>query len=143
MAEFRGEKRVTAEEEALTAGILGVAITVHRILGPGYLESIYHRAMERELSKAEIAFESEQEITVLYDGLKVGDHRLDLLVESKVIVELKAVSGFTGAHYAQVRSYLRATHLHIGLLLNFADPALRVRRILNEHRPFGTFRPPE
>lgn len=128
---FSTEKRVTAEEEALTARILGAAIAVHRILGPGFVESVYHRALERELGTAGLSFRTEYEVVIWYDGIKAGEHRLDLLVADQVIVELKTVSQFSSAHYAQVRSYLRACQLRVGLLLNFGDAVLRVRRILN------------
>ena len=131
MTRFTTEKRVTAEEEALTSRILGAAISVHRILGPGFVESVYHRALERELANVGIPFATETAVSIWYDGIKAGEHRLDLLVDDRVIVELKAVPQFAGSHFAQVRSYLRACHLRVGLLLNFGDAVLRVHRILN------------
>lgn len=131
MTEFSTEKRVTSGEEALTGRILGAAISVHRILGPGFVESVYHRALERELGTIGLAFQTEYAVEVWYDGIKAGEHRLDLLVAGQVIVELKTVARFSSAHFAQVRSYLRACQLRVGLLLNFSDAVLRVHRILN------------
>lgn len=95
---FRVEKRVSPEEEGLTARILGAAVTVHRILGPGFVESVYRHSLERELPKCGLRFQSEKRIEVLYDGVVVGEHRLDLLVESKVVVELKAATQIVPAH---------------------------------------------
>ena len=113
--------RVRPEEVELTGRIIGAAVTVHRVLGPGFLESIYHRSLERQLDNVGLRYESERDVVVRYDGLQVGEHRLDLWVEGMVVVELKAVSKLTDIHLAQVRSYLRATRSRIGLLLNFAD----------------------
>jgi GxxExxY protein len=127
------ELLVSPQDEALTGRIIGAAITVHRVLGPGFLESVYHRALERELTNSGLRIETEREVTIWYDGLPVGDHRLDLIVDGQIVVELKAVSALSGAHLAQVRSYLRAVRLRIGLLLNFADAVLRVRRVV--YRP--------
>lgn len=131
MTKYSTEKRVTSEEEALTGKVLGAAISVHRILGPGFVESVYHRALERELSTVGLSYRTEHEVVVWYDGIRAGEHRLDLLIEDRVIVELKTVAQFTPAHFAQVRSYLRASHLRVGLLLNFSGAVLRVRRVLN------------
>ena len=104
----------------LTEHIIQCVIQVHQTLGPGFLESVYRRAMLFELRKQGLATEVEKEVVVLYDGHEVGRHRLDLLVEGQVILELKTVEGLSKAHYAQVRSYLKATGLEIALLVNFA-----------------------
>ena len=117
--------------EALSRKIIGAAIEVHRELGPGFLENIYEEALKIELSKRNLYFKSQKEIKIKYLGTEVGTHRLDLLVENRIIVELKAVKEFSDMHFAQLRSYLRATGLKVGLLLNFAKPTLDIKRIVN------------
>ena len=100
-------------------------------MGPGFLEGLYEEALKIELAKRKISFEAQKEIVVCYDGVAIGKHILDVLVEGQLIVELKAVKGFEDIHYAQLRSYLRATGIKVGLLLNFAEPTLTVKRIVN------------
>lgn len=104
-------------------------ILVHQTLGPGFLESIYRRALIIELRKQHLATEAEKEVVVFYDGHEVGKHRLDLLVEGQLILELKTVESLSKAHYAQVRSYLRATRLDLALLVNFANDRADFRRV--------------
>ena len=111
--------------------IIGAAIKVHKELGPGFLESIYEEALKVELSKNELDFASQMEVQIEYLGVPVGLHRLDLLVQNEVIVELKAVKELADIHFAQVRSYLKATGMKVGLLLNFSKPTLEVRRVVN------------
>ena len=117
--------------EKLTEKIISSAIEVHKSLGPGFLESIYENALCRELSQRGIKFVRQQEIEVEYKDGAVGVHRIDLIIEGKVIVELKAVKGFEDIHYAQLLSYLRATRLKVGLLLNFGKPTLDIKRVVN------------
>jgi len=117
--------------EDLSKKIIGAAIEVHRALGPGFLEKIYEEALKLELSKQDFEFEYQKEIEVEYLGVVVGRHRLDLVVENIIIIELKAVKGFEDIHYAQLRSYLKATDMKVGLLLNFAKPMLDIKRIVN------------
>ena len=111
--------------------IIGAAIKVHKELGPGFLESIYEEALKVELSKNELDFASQMEVQIEYLGVPVGLHRLDLLVQNEVIVELKAVKELSDIHFAQLRSYLKATGMKVGLLLNFSKPTLEVRRVVN------------
>ena len=111
--------------------IIGAAIKVHKELGPGFLESIYEEALKVELSKNELDFASQMEVQIEYLGVPVGLHRLDLLVQNEVIVELKAVKELADIHLAQLRSYLKATGMKVGLLLNFSKPTLEVRRVVN------------
>ncbi len=118
------------EQEELTERILGAAIEVHRRLGPGFLESIYHAALKIELRKRNIPYDSELSIPISYDGELIGDHRLDLLVEQEIVVELKAVRALTDAHFAIVKSYLKAIARKHGLLLNFATPTLQIKRVI-------------
>ena len=117
--------------EEMSKKIIGAAIEVHRELGPGFLENIYEEALKLELSEHKLHYDNQKEIKIKYLGVEIGTHRLDLLVENKIIVELKAVKEFADIHFAQLRSYLKATGLKVGLLLNFAKPALEIKRVVN------------
>jgi GxxExxY protein len=103
----------------LTGRIIGAAIAVHRELGPGKLESVYERALAIELRAQGLPFRTQVPVPMLYRGESVGDFFADLIVDRKVIVELKAVDVLRPVHRAQVLSYLRATGLELGLLINF------------------------
>jgi GxxExxY protein len=118
--------------EELSRAIVGAAIEVHRHIGPGQLESVYQRALGQELALREIPHRAQVPVTMLYKGCSVGDFYVDLIVDDKIIVELKAVSGFEAVHAAQVLSYLRSTNLRLGLLINFNVPVLwrGVRRLI-------------
>lgn len=116
--------------EELSGRVLAAAVDVHKALGPGFLESIYQRAVEVALEHRHIVFERQKEIHILFEGVDVGLHRLDLVIEQTLIVELKAVKAFEEIHYSQLKSYLKATGLHIGLLLNFNAPTLAIKRIV-------------
>lgn len=118
------------EREDLTGRIIGAAIAVHRELGPGFLETIYDAALAVELDARGIPFQRQLAIPLLYRGVEIGRHRLDLLVGSEIVVELKAVKDIADAHFAVVRSYLRAVGCKHGLILNFARPTLDVKRVL-------------
>ena len=115
----------------LSKKIIGAAIKVHRELGPGFLENIYEEAFKVELSVQGFLYDAQKEIKIKYLGVEVGTHRLDLIVENKIIVELKTVKELADIHFAQLRSYLKATDLKVGLLLNFAKPTLEIKRIVN------------
>ena len=119
------------EFEVCSGRLIGAAVAVHSALGPGFLESIYQGALEIELEMRGIDFRRQVEVDVRYRGEVVGRHRLDILVEESVVVELKAVSAVLEAHLAQLRSYLKATDTRVGLLLNFSTPVLGVRRVVN------------
>jgi GxxExxY protein len=121
-----------AEVEDTLFRVIGAAIEVHRHLGPGYLESIYHRALCVELRLRGISFEVERRIEVAYKGEVLHGQKLDLIVESLVVVEVKAVSQLEEIHGSQVVSYLRATGLRAGLLINFNAVVLKagIRRIV-------------
>ena len=119
------------EFEELSKKVIGAAIEVHRELGPGFLENIYEEALKIELSEHDLHFESQKEIKVEYLGVVIGTHRLDLVVENAIILELKAVNELADIHFAQLCSYLKATGLKVGLLLNFAKPTLEIRRVVN------------
>ena len=116
--------------EPLSHKIIEVAISVHRELGPGFIESVYHRAMEVALRNAGLFFETEKEIRICFRGVDVGSHRLDLIVERQFIVELKAVKAFEDIFFAKLKSYLKAAGLYVGLLMNFNAPSLAVKRVV-------------
>jgi len=116
-------------KEDLTEKIIGACINVHKALGPGFLEIIYLNALLIELKKLGLLCESEKEIRVLYEGSLIGMHKIDLLVEGEIIVELKAVEDLNKKHYAQIRSYLKAFNKPLGLLVNLSGYKLDVRRI--------------
>ncbi|MEO1236669.1 MAG: GxxExxY protein [Planctomycetota bacterium] len=121
------------ELESLTESIIGAAIEVHRRLGPGFLESIYEKALILELHKRGLSVVSQKELIIRYDRVEVGRQRLDLFVEDLVLVELKAVKKLEPVHFAVARSYLRALERRHGLLMNFNKPTLEVRRVLNPY----------
>ncbi len=116
--------------EQIVYNTIGAMIEVHKQLGPGFLENVYHRALEIELAYRGIKFETEKEVEMTYRGSVIGDHRLDLCVENQLVVELKTVESIGKKHYAQVRSYLKATHKKVALLANFSDYSLDPRRVM-------------
>jgi GxxExxY protein len=111
-------------EETLTNNILKCAVLVHRALGPGLNEYSYHAAFALELDAQKLQFSREPTFAVRYRGVLVGWHRPDFVVESKVIVELKAAASMPPVFTKQVLTYLRVTGLHVGLLLNFNVPSM-------------------
>ena len=115
----------------LTEQIIGAAISVHRTLGPGFLEVIYENALKHELSKIGLSARQQQVFPVIYDGVTVGEHRVDLIVEGLILLELKAVERMTPVFVAQTISSLRAANLDIGLLINFNEKVLKdgIKRI--------------
>lgn len=125
------DKQLGAEVERLATSVIGAALEVHSILGPGYLESVYEEALARELSQRRIAAR-QKSVAVQYKGAPVGESRLDLLIADKLVVELKAVESIAAIHTAQVLSYLKLTGLNLGLLINFNVVSLRhrIKRII-------------
>ena len=116
--------------EGLTGRVIGAAIAVHRALGPGFVEAVYENALTVELKRRGMRVERQRTVPVLYRGVEVGRHRLDLLVEGQLVVELKATRSLDVSQFATVRSYLRAIGRQHGLLLNFAKRTLQIRRVL-------------
>lgn len=112
--------------------VIGAAMQVYNTLGAGFLEAVYQEALEIELSKRDIPFEREKELTITYDGIQLQQtYRADFVCYDKIIVELKAVSELDDAHRAQVHNYLKATGYKLGLLINFCDPdELKYERIV-------------
>ncbi len=120
-------------EAGLTDQILSAAIEVHRYLGPGLLESVYEDCLSYELTHRNLTIERQKPVTLRYKDLVLeGYFRIDLLVESKIILELKSVEAIAPIHMAQVLSYMRLTHIRLGLLLNFNVPVLKngIKRLI-------------
>ncbi len=122
------------DQDELSGVIIGAAIEVHRTLGPGLLESVYQRCLIRELEIVGLAYREQVTLPVHYKGMNFeAALRLDLLVEDKIIVELKSVEVVLPVHEAQLLSYLRLARHPLGLLINFNVPVLRagIRRVMN------------
>jgi len=120
-------------EQLLTRAIISSAIEVHRALGPGLLESAYQACLCRELQLHNLSFREQVELPVIYKDVKLGcGHRIDFIVEEKVVVELKAIDGIQPVHHAQLLTYLRLSGLRVGLLINFNVPVLKdgIRRLV-------------
>lgn len=120
------------KHKELAAKIINAAIIVHRTLGPGFLESLYEEALGVELELMKIPYERQKPVPISYRGRLVGEHRLDLLVDKVVVVELKAIKELEPIHYSTVRSYMKATKAETGLILNFATMPLTVKRVGRE-----------
>jgi GxxExxY protein len=118
----------------LTERIIAAAICVHKELGPGFLEAVYEEALAIEFAGIGLSFERQKLLPVFHEHI-IGEHRLDFVVEGKVIVELKAIRVLDDIHFAIVRSYLKAANLDDALLLNFATARLAVRRVGREYHP--------
>jgi GxxExxY protein len=114
----------------LTRRVIGLAMKVHRALGPGFLESVYQKALLYELAKAGFKVEADRPVQVRYDGVVVGDFRADLLVNDELLLELKAVSRLAVEHEVQLVNYLTATGKDVGLLINFGGRSLEFKRKL-------------
>ena len=123
------------EQEKLTELIIGCAIKVHTVLGPGFLESVYQKALAHELRKAGLRVECEKFIQVLYDGEDCGGFSADMLVEGAVMVENKAIHALISANEVQLVHYLTATGIDIGLLFNFGSQRLEFKRKHRVYRP--------
>src|SRR2546423_15304279 len=129
------ESRKTGKElrdSEITDGIISAAIAVHRELSPGFIESVYEQALAVEFALCGIAFVRQKPVPLFYRDHQIGEHRLDFVVEDRIIVELKAVEALENVHFAIVRSYLKATGLADGLILNFSTIPLTVKRVRRE-----------
>ena len=125
MTELNHKGTKGTKEESAAFAVIGAAIEVHRTLGPGYLESVYEEALAVELSLRGLSFERQHAFALDYKGHRVGEGRLDFLVDNCLVVELKAVEAIAPVHRAQVISYLKALRLPLALLLNFKAETLR------------------
>jgi GxxExxY protein len=116
----------------ITNSIIAAAIRVHRTLGPGFLESVYEEALAVEFALSGIQFVRQKPVALFYKDHQIGEHRLDFLVDEKIVIELKAVGALDNIHFAIGRSYLKATNLEDGLLFNFATVPLTIKRFCRE-----------
>jgi GxxExxY protein len=132
MAEESRNAGTELRHREITDVIIAATIAVHRELGPGFLESIYEQALAVEFALRGIAFVRQKPIPLFYRDHQIGEHRLDFLVEDKIVVELKAVEALENVHFAIVRSYLKAAGLPDGLIVNFSTMPLTVKRVRRE-----------
>ncbi len=116
----------------LSGRVIEAAIKVHQALGPGFIESIHENALCVELERRGIHFERQKTVAIQYEGVPVGEHRLDLLVEGVLVVELKAVNELEKVFFAISRSYMKAVGVEDGLILNFATMPLTIKRVGRE-----------
>ena len=115
----------------LTGKIIGCAMEVHKILGNGFQEVIYQRALAKEMNLQNVSFSREYEMPVFYKEEQIGTRRVDFLVDEKVSVEIKAIIKLEDIHLAQAINYLEAYNLEIGLLINFGAKSLEFKRLIN------------
>lgn len=127
---------ISEELNALSYQVIGLAIEVHRNLGPGLLESAYQACLIYELKKANLKVEKEIPLPIHYKEIKLEQgYRIDLLIESKLVIELKTVEEFTTVHYAQILTYLKLGYYPLGLLINFNSKILKnnIKRFINSN----------
>jgi GxxExxY protein len=125
-------KEPSQRVDEIASLVIGAAIEVHKVLGPGYLESVYEEALMVELQDRGMSIQRQKSLTVTYKGHEVGQARLDFVAEDCLVIEVKAVEALLPVHRAQVISYLRATGYSLGLLINFNEKLLRdgIRRVV-------------
>jgi len=116
----------------LSERVIGAAIEVHKTLGPGFLESFYEEALCLELSSLNIPFDRQKAIEITYKSQKIGEHRLDLLIDDRLVVELKAVQSLEAIHFSTVRSYMKALGVESGVILNFSTMPITIKRVGRE-----------
>lgn len=125
---------LSTELNALSYKVIGLAIEVHRQLGPGLLESTYQACLFYELKKAGLKVEKETSLPIIYKEIKLDQgYRMDLLIENKLVIELKTVEEFTSVHFAQILTYLKLGNYPLGLLINFNSQILKnnIKRFIN------------
>ncbi len=123
------------KDEELSKRVIGAAIEVHRTLGPGFLESFYEEALCLELHFLGISYERQKAVEISYRNHKVGEHRLDLLIDDRLVVELKAVKEIESIHFSVVRSYIKASCATSGIILNFSSMPLTIKRVGMDPNP--------
>ncbi len=132
----------TEPEKRLTELVIGLAMKVHRILGPGFVEFIYRNALVHEMRKAGLTLESEKPIEVYYEEIIVGKFNTDLIINGWLLLELKAGANLLPQHEVQVVNYLTALRQDFGLLINFGAPSLQFKRKYRRARE-SKFNPPD
>jgi len=128
-------KGFTMKYEEITHKIIGAAMKVHSVLGNGFQEVIYQRALAIEMEKQGLGFKREMEMAIYYDEIDIGTRRVDFFVEDQVMVELKALIKLEDLHLAQAMNYCQAYNLPIGLLINFGSKSLEFKRVYNVNHP--------
>ena len=117
-------------ESELTGKIIGCAMEVHKVLGNGFQEVIYQRALAIEMKKQGLEYSREHEMEIFYKGENIGSRRVDFFIEGKIMVELKAIILLEDVHLAQAINYLEAYNMDIGLLINFGSRSLQFKRVM-------------
>ena len=117
-------------QKDLSYQVVGCAMRVHAMLGPGFPESIYHRALVRELLENKIPFHSEKVAEVYYKDTLCGEFRMDIVVADSIVLELKALDAINTVHMAQALSYLKATGLRLAIIINFGTKSLETKRVV-------------
>ncbi len=125
-------KQDTLKYDDITRKIIGCAMQVHTILGNGFQEVIYQRALEIEMAEQALSFGREVEMPIFYKGQQIGTRRVDFFVEGLIMVELKAIIELQDVHLAQAINYLEAYTMEIGLLINFGSKSLTFKRLYNK-----------
>ena len=115
----------------ITGRVIGAAMQVHKVLGNGFQEVIYQRALEMEMPYFNLSFKREFDMPIIYRNEQIGKRRVDFLVEEVVSVELKAVIKLEDVHLAQAINYLKAYNIEVGLLINFGSKSLEMKRLIN------------
>ncbi len=119
------------ESVSITERIIGCCFEIHRELGPGFSEKIYHNALKLLFEQQGLQYQTEKEFSVFYQGNKIGHFRTDLVVEDRIIVEIKSLAGNIPTVFEhQLISYLKAADLHVGLLINFGNKSCQVKRVV-------------
>ena len=124
-------------ESELTGKIIGCAMEVHKILGNGFQEVIYQRALAIEMKKQGLDYSREHEMEIFYKEENIGTRRVDFFVEGKIMVELKAIIALEDVHLAQAINYLEAYNMEIGLLINFGSRSLQFKRVMKPGKKIG------
>ena len=125
-------KMDTEELNILSNKVIGIAINVHRILGPGFIEKIYQQALAKELGFSKIDFEQEKVIRINYKNELIGEQRIDFLIENELILEIKSTEKIGNIHISQLLSYLKTLDKKLDLILNFAQMQLGIKRVVNK-----------
>ena len=124
------KKKIDLLYEKLSYETRGAIIAVHKTLGSGHKESVYHRALREEFKKRKIKFADEKRIPIVYNKVKVGFYQPDFIIEDKIIVEIKAVSFLSGNFLEQMKHYLHGSSYRLGLLVNFGQRRAEIRRVV-------------
>lgn len=126
-----GTEDVWSELNEISQQVIGCAIKVSSTLGVGFIEKVYENALALELQRAGLRVQEQVDLTVRYEGVAVGHYTADILVEGRILLEIKVARAIEDAHQAQLLNYLTATNLRLGLILNFGTSRLGIKRMVN------------